>query len=306
MDLNLLRLFVALYELRSITIAAERLFVSQPAASQSLAKLRRSLDDQLFERSGRRMLPTRLADSLYPEFRAALARIDGAVSDARAFDAGSTPRRFRIALSELGEIGFLNAILLAIAAQAPHATVEAVPLDVEALPEWLEAGAVDLAITSSPIAGDFDRTTIKSETYVALMSRTHPLADRELTLEAYAASKHLTVANDSGMPSVNAALARAGVEITPAVQVHHFSALASLLLGTDYVATAPGSFVSSWARTWPVVAHPLPVDVPPVQVRLLKRSTSEQRHALDWFHRTVLEAVHGVPDEDWAPNTQPI
>ena len=86
-DLNLIRTFVAIYELGSLTAAAERLYVSQSAVSQSLAKLRHSVADPLFHRDGRRMVPTRLAETLYPEFRGALARIDRALDDARDFDA---------------------------------------------------------------------------------------------------------------------------------------------------------------------------------------------------------------------------
>jgi len=300
-DLNLLRAFVAVYELRSLTAAADRLFVSQPAVSQSLSRLRRDLDDPLFQREGRSMLPSRLAESLYPEFRAALARIDGALDDARAFDPTSSERRFRIALSELGELGYLAAILAAVRAVAPRVVVEAVPLDIAALPEWLSRGTVDLAISSSPVVGAFERTTVKSESYVALMSARHPLAHRELTLAAYAGANHIWVASDSGLPNVTEALGRTGVVVAPRVVVNHYSALPGLLLGGDYLATAPGSFVASWSQTWAVKARPLPFEVQPVQVKLFLRSTSQQSAALRWFHRTVLDALHHVGDTYWPP-----
>ncbi|WP_345752072.1 LysR family transcriptional regulator [Microbacterium rhizophilus] len=301
MDLNLLRTFVALYETRSLTVAARRLFVSQPAASQALAKLRTALDDPLFERIGRTMVPTRLADSLYPEFRAALVRIDDSVSDARAFDAAGTRRRFRIALSELGELAFLRPILQAVRSHAPRAGLDVVPLDIRALPGWLAQGTVDLAVTSSPVAGDFEAATVKPETYVVLMPAAHPLADRALSLAEYAAAGHIVVVSDSGMPRITDALARAGVDITPVARVNHYSALASVLLAGDFVATAPASFVAPWARTLPIVVRPLPIEVAPVEVRLLMRATSEQRAALTWLHRTVLDAMHTVPAENWAP-----
>jgi len=300
-DLNLLRLFVALYEVGSLTVAAQRLFVSQPAASQALAKLRAALDDPLFERSGRVMVPTRLADALYPDFSAALRRIDDSVSDARAFDAAQTRRRFRIALSELGELAYLRPILRAVRTHAPHAGLDVVPLDVDALPRWLAQGTVDLAVTSSPVAGDFEPATVKPEAYVVLMAAAHPLAGRELTLDDYAAADHIVVASDSGMPRITAALARAGVEIAPAARVNHYSALAGLLLAGDLIATAPASFVAPWTRSLPVVVHPLPVDIPPVEVRLLMRATSEQRAGLTWLRRTVLDAMRTVPAENWAP-----
>ena len=301
MDLNLIRTFVAIYELGSLTAAAERLFVSQSAVSQSLAKLRLSVADPLFHRDGRKMIPTRLAETLYPEFRGALARIDRALDDARDFDASSSDRRFRIALSELGEIGYLAAILTAVAAVAPGVRIEVVPLDIVALPDWLSKGRVDLAITSSPIVGEFLQTTVKSESYVALMSSRHPLAGRDLTLKNYASAEHVVVSGDSGRPNVTAALERAGATITPRLIVNHYSALPGLLMSGDYLATAPASYVGRWSQVWSVKARPLPFEVEPVLVKLLVRSTSQESAALKWFHRVVLDAIHGVPDQFWQP-----
>jgi DNA-binding transcriptional LysR family regulator len=302
-DLNLLRIFVAVYEVRTLTAAAERLFVSQPAVSQSLAKLRRDLDDPLFDRQGRVMVPSRLAETLYPEFRAALARIDSALDEVRGFDPSSSDRRFRIALSELGEIGYLPAILNTVRAIAPRVGVEVVPLDTAALPDWLSRGTVDLAITSSPVSGNFERSTVKSERYVALMSVNHPFANRELTLEAYANADHVTVVSDSGKPKITAALENAGIVIVPRVTVNHFLSLPGLLAASGLIATVPASLVGGWIKTWPVRVRPLPFDVAPVEVRVLIRSTSQQSAPLKWFQLTVLDAIHPVPAElFWPPS----
>ena len=86
MDLNLLRSFVAIYETRSLTAAADGLYVTQPAVSQALGRLRRELDDSLFQRVGRTMEPSELARSLYPDFRDALARIDRTLDSVHGFD----------------------------------------------------------------------------------------------------------------------------------------------------------------------------------------------------------------------------
>lgn len=303
MDLNLLRTFVAVYELRSLTAAAERLFVSQPAVSQALGKLRRDLDDPLFSRDGRTMLPSRLAETLYPEFRASLARIDGALDGVRVFDAASSDKRFRIALSELGEIGYLPAILGAVRAAAPRVALDVVPLDIEALPVWLERGTVDLAITSSPIARPFERTTVKSERYVTLMSDRHPLASGRLSISEYADADHIMVSTDSGRPNLTAALEAAGLEITPRVVVNHFSSLPGLLMAGDYITTVAATLAAGWIQTWPIKARALPFDAAPAHVTLLVRSTSEQSAALKWFHNTVLDAIHSVPDMFWPSPT---
>ena len=85
-DLNLIRSFVAIYETRSLTAAAARLYVTQPAVSQALARLRRDLNDPLFRREGRMMEPSPLAVSLFPGFRDAIAGIDRTIDGVVGFD----------------------------------------------------------------------------------------------------------------------------------------------------------------------------------------------------------------------------
>ena len=294
MDLNLIRVFVAIYETRSLTAAASRLFVTQPAVSQSLGRLRRDLDDPLFRRDGRAMEPTPLAVSVFPGFRDAVAGIDRTLDEVHGFDPSTSQRVFRIALSELGEIGWMPAILSAVRAAAPSMGVEVVPMDVDALPEWLARGVVDLAVTPSPVPGRFEQVLLKSQGYAVAMSAQNPLAAGALTLETYLAADHVAIAGDSGLPGVAAALARLGVVVEPLVRVNHFTSLPLLLAGDrSLVATVPDTIAAGWALTWPLVLQPLPFEMPPVNVRLFRRATTQQTAALDWLYATVARAIQG-------------
>ena len=141
------------------------------------------------------MEPSPLAVSLFPGFRDAIAGIDRTIDGVVGFDPAVSSRRSRIALSELGEIGYFPAIFRAVRAAAPHLRIEAVPLDVQALPEWLSQGTIDLAITSSPVAGGFAHVVLKSQAYAVLMSRDHRFADAAhgITLEDYVAADQVVV-----------------------------------------------------------------------------------------------------------------
>lgn len=293
-DLNLVRVFVAVAETRSLTTAAARLYVTQPAVSQALGRLRRELDDPLFERSGREMVPTPLAVSVYPGFRDALAGIDRTIDGVHGFDPARSERRFRIALSELGEIGWMPAILGTVRAQAPLMRIEAVPMDVRQLPEWLGRGTVDLAVTPSPVPGGFEQVVIKSQAYGVAMAATHPLARGPLDLAAYLAADHIEVASDSGAPHLEAALRRLGVEVAPRVVVNHFAALPPVLAGAQgLIATVPDTIAQGWAAHWPLVVLPLPFEMQPVDVRLYRRSTSQHPAALAWLFDAVARAIRG-------------
>lgn len=298
MDLNLVRVFVTVYETRSLTASAARLFVTQPAISQALARLRRDLDDPLFRRVGRVMEPTPLADAVFPELRDALAVIQRTVDTVHGFDAAGSDKRFRIALSELGEIGYFAAMYRAVRALAPHVRLEVVPLEVGELAERLSRGTVDLAITSSPVVGGFERTVLKSQGYAALMSAQHPLARADLTFSAYLSAAHVAVVGDSGRPNLQAALARRGAALDPDVSVNRFASLPPLLATSpDLVATVPDTIGEGWATAWPLVVRRLPFEMERVDVSLYRRSSTQQTAALDWLYATVSRALRGTHGE---------
>ena len=132
---NLIRTFVTL-EAGSVTLAAERLFVTQPSVSYALARLRELFDDALFTRTRDGIQPTFVAEQL-GTFRESLTRIEGAVQSVRHFDPATTERRFRIALTDLGEVGFLSLILERLTRDAPFAEVEVLPLQwTRSAPGW--------------------------------------------------------------------------------------------------------------------------------------------------------------------------
>lgn len=294
LDLNLLRVFVAIYETGSLTAAAQRLFVSQPAVSQALARLRRAFDDPLFERDGRTMQPTALATAVFPEFKEAVARIERTISSVHAFDPATSDKVFRIAMAELGEIGWLPAILRAIREESPGIGLDVVPMDVEALPEWLERGAVDVALTPSPVPGDFPHVLVKSQGYGVAMAAAHPLAGGDLSVTDYQRADHVEVMSDSGRPHLHAAWDRAGISVVPKVRVNHITSLPVVLVESGpLVATVPDTIARGWARTWPLVVKALPFDMPPVEVRLYRRATTHQTGALDWLFSTVARAIQG-------------
>ncbi|WP_162983650.1 LysR family transcriptional regulator, partial [Pseudomonas aeruginosa] len=196
-DLNLIRTFVILYEAGSVTLAAERLFVTQPSVSYALARLRELFDDALFTRTRDGIQPTFVAEQLYGTFRESLTRIEGAVQSVRHFDPATTERRFRIALTDLGEVGFLSLILERLTRDAPFAEVEVLPLQVDEVGTWLSSAKVDAAICRQPVPGARSQRVLH-ERYVCLLSDRHPRIGDSLSLEQYLAERHIVVTRTSG------------------------------------------------------------------------------------------------------------
>lgn len=293
---DLTRVFVAIYESGSLTAAGRRLFVTQSAISQSLARLRRELGDPLFERTAQGMRPTALAEAIYPELHEGLSVIDRTLAAVTGFDPSTSERTFRIALSELGEIGWLPAIGEAMAAAAPRARLAVSALRGEDLEELLTRGSVDLAITPMELPGAFERQTVKREGYRVVMSAQNPLAETEMTLEVYRGARRVWVEGDSSASVLAGVHARQGVSDPPAISVQHVASLPPLLArSTTLIATIPETLAVGWSRSWPLVIRDLPFALGPVELHLYRRRSPQHTGALDWFFATVSAAVSGFP-----------
>jgi len=138
-DLNLLRVFQAIVDERSLTKAGERLALSQPAISYSLARLRTLFDDPLFIRTRSGMQPTPIALELASIVGRALDTVREALRYAESFDPATSTRTFRLSLSDAGEMAYLPAICEALHERAPRVKLSVEPLPVEEI-EGLKRG----------------------------------------------------------------------------------------------------------------------------------------------------------------------
>ena len=289
-DLNLIRTFVRLYEARSVTLAAERLFVTQPSVSYGLARLRELFDDALFSRTRDGIQPTFVAEQLYGTLRDALTRIEGAVQSTRQFDPATTERRFRIALSDLGEMGFLPLILARLNRDAPQAEVEVLPLQVDQVGDWLASGKIDAAICRPPVPGTRSQVLMR-ERYVCLLSCDHPRIGNELSLEQFIAERHISVTRTTGHGSVEDVLTSMQLQRRISLQVPHFSVLPKIIPGTDLLAVLPAQIGRLFMQDGGLKMLELPFQVAEFNVSLNWHPNSDTSAALQWFYATVAQAI---------------
>ncbi|MFC5929431.1 LysR family transcriptional regulator [Cryobacterium melibiosiphilum] len=291
MDLNLLRTFLSVYETGSLTRSARDLYVTQPSVSHSLAHLRREFSDELFVRRGRGMVPTLLADELYPVVKDSVGSIDNVVLGMKSFDPASSTHRFRLCLSDLGELAFLPQILKTISRDAPEVEIEVVPMDIRLLPDWLTRGSVDAAIASWPLAGEYGGTLLKTEEYVCVLRADYPMAGPELTLDEFLRARHVIVDPVTGHQLAEQAMQALGIVRRSTVVVQHFAVIPELISECNLFAIAPESMARRWLDKWPVRLAALPFDVGAVEVKLYLRANGRESSALAWFRTAVSEAL---------------
>ncbi|WP_342133048.1 LysR family transcriptional regulator [Hydrogenophaga sp. OTU3427] len=284
MDLNLVRVFVAIYETQSVTAAAERLDVTQPTISYGLSKLRKSYGDRLFLRSGSGVAPTSLAEQLYTVFRDALAAVDNTLEARAVFSPATSRRRFRLAMSDIGVLIFVPLLLRRFQEVAPHIEIEVISIS-ETTGEDLAAGRLDVAIGNIPQLSSQTRSSLLfKEHYVGLMSATHPGIGGEMTLSQFLTARHVMVSSPrSGHALVEERLAQLGIHRNIVARVPHFTVLPELLSQSDLLVILPSRVANVYVGQGALKAMPLPVELPEFHVQVHWHRRQDTSVAHKWF-----------------------
>ncbi|MBP2434142.1 LysR family transcriptional regulator [Bradyrhizobium elkanii] len=249
-DLNLLRVFEAIHRDRSVSVAADKLGLSQPAVSSALNRMRRLFDDPLFVRGAGGMEPTRKAMLLAEAVALGLNTIRAGVATSTSFDPSSSTRQFRIAMTDVGEIIFLPRLMQALARSAPSITVHVIEHGLVNYEDLLETGEIDIAIGRFQLNPSFSSQHIHSSNFAVVLRSDHPLIDHAsdgtpvLSYESYLQASHITVQapGASGDPIVHALGAdRSKKRI--ALSVPHSVVLAEIVECGDLMATVPDKSV---------------------------------------------------------------
>ena len=176
-DLNLLRLFDAVYLERNVSRAAERLNLTQPAASQGLMRLRLALGDPLFERAPGGVRPSPRAERLARSVQAALGVLDEALNESIEFRPLQAQRVFRLHLSDIGEARFLPPLMEALRANAPAVRLETRPMPHADIAGALDSGRLDLALGFLPTVTGTRQQKLLDDRYIVLLRAGHPFLE---------------------------------------------------------------------------------------------------------------------------------
>lgn len=284
-DLNLVRVFVLLYETRSVTATAEAVHVSQPTVSYSLAKLRRHFGDELFRRSGHGLSPTAAADRLYEPLRQSLVEIQRAITPAPAFEPRTSRARFTISLSDLGEVALLPPLLQPLHAQAPWVSLVVRALDVADSPRQLAHGEVDAFIATPVLTSpQIRRVPLFSEGYVIMAASGHSrIRGDSVTVDQLRAERHVLVDGPSGHVGSKLALQTLELLDHVAVQVEKFSVLPYLVQCSELLAVVPENLGRAYAACHPVRLLRLPISLEPIDVALYALPERSRTPAQRWL-----------------------
>lgn len=292
-DLNLLVILDALCRFGSVSQAADALSLSQPAISHALNRLRSATGDPLFTRSGRGLVPTPRALAL-AEPVAGIVAAGRACLRPEAFDPGRDRPRFRLGVSDYAGLTLWPELVSAVLAEAPGATVEALPVGPR-LVRQLEEGRLDLSFWgAAPPAAPVLYQRLWREGFVAVLRRDNAAlaGGGTLSLDAYLGQGHAVVSfGDPDQQSpVETALSQMGLRRRVVLTSPSFAANLAAVAAGDLVATVPARLARALPE--PLVACPLPVGIGGFDYGMIWHPRSDAAPALRWL-RGVIGRVAG-------------
>jgi DNA-binding transcriptional LysR family regulator len=294
-DLNLMVAFEALMAERSVSGAAIRLGVSQPAMSSTLARLRSLFDDELFVRSGRAMLPTVRATQLEAQVAQALAQLRAALEPQAPFNSATSRRVFNVSGGDYATMVILPHLAARLAEEAPSVDLRFRFVEKDTAIDLLDADALDLALGVFPNPPKrMGLWTLFDEHFVSVARRDHPGLRDGMTLEAFAALPHLLVTErGDAVGAVDEALARLGLERRVAMTVPHVLVVSSVLPSSDMIATVGARAARLLAQVAPLAVYDTPVAMPPWRMSMLWSRQKTGDPGLAWL-RGVLSGIGSV------------
>lgn len=305
LDLNLLRVFDEVMTERSLTRAAENLSLTQPAISNAMRRLREALGDDLLRRSGHQLEPTPRAQSLWLVVKESLRQLQESLAPDH-FDPLHAVTSFILAMADATAAEIVPALLELLEEEAPGVILRIVPLTTRDPREMLRQETADLAVGYFPAviadltiraqAGDmvaFEHQRLFDGEYVCVMRKDHPLANTEISLDAYCECRHLLV-SFSGRPFgfIDESLAALGKKRRVVGTVNQFSTAGRVVMQTNLLTVLPRHFVSVAGIESQLCIKKLPFPSPTVHVDMLWHAHSTGTKAQRWLRSSVTRAAH--------------
>jgi DNA-binding transcriptional LysR family regulator len=288
-NLNLLASFQALIEERSITKAATRMFLSQPAMSRVLDKLQEMFEDRLLVRTRRGFEPTRRALEIYDQLERVLPAIEELLRG-RKFDPNEAKDYFRVAVTDHVALALLPPLMKKIAREAPGVRIEISAWDDTSFRK-LETNALDLVIWVNEAPSPLRSEELYRDRSVCVISKTHPLGKRALTAKRYMALEHLVISLiGTHQGALERALAQLGYRRNARLSIPFFAAAIPIIETTNMAATLPSRLAKRFSANAKIRVVPISIKLPEISYIQVWHPRNDAEPAHLWL-RGLIKSV---------------
>ncbi len=291
-DLNLLVVFDAMVEQRSVTRAGEAIGLSQPAMSAALGRLRTWFNDPLFVKAGAEMKPTPRALELATSVRVVIDTVKEEILQRSGFDPSTTERSFTIITPDIGEINFMPKLLQRFVQLAPRARLRSTALPRKATADALESGVAQLAVGYFPDlkSAGFLQQKLFENPPVCVVRAGNTLIGERLTLKEYLALSHAVVRPYGREHVFDEYLQQHGHARKIALELSNFMSLLLIIESSDLIATVPQDLADVARRYTDVRILDVPIKSPAIPVHQFWHRRFHRDPANIWLRGIV----HGL------------
>ncbi len=295
-DLNLLVIFEALVEERSVGKAAARLGITSSAVSHALRRLRTQFNDPLLLRTAEGMSPTPEAVRLARSFRKAFSEIESAIEVSKGFDPATARRNFHLRLSDYVGVLLLPQLCIHLRAVAPGISLSVQSFDARQPSDRVEYEGVEIRLSVSRGRSVLSASRrLLDDQWMVLMRKDHPAAASPLTLEKYLEQGHLKVTG-VGSSIVDELLAERGLARRVMFQVPTWLGMVPVIESTDLVAAMPAHWMHSVLSGSNCVARPMPLPELALSIDAVWHPRNDHDAGHNWFR----ELIHQIFQEAYS------
>jgi LysR family transcriptional regulator, mexEF-oprN operon transcriptional activator len=292
-DLNLALVFYVIHSEKSVTGAANRLFLTQPAISASLAKLRDICGDAIFVRQGRAIRATPFADQLAATFKPALATLQSGFTERQAFNPKTSTGIVRVGLLDDIETALLPALSRDLRVNSPGIKLSVRATDFRSLPEQLEREQVDVAVgVFDELPSGVIREPLLQANFRCLFDPKFVKVGRALTLRRYLELEHVLVSfNGDFQGMFEEKFASTSHRRNIVLNTPRFSTLPFVIKGTPLLATVPEYLAYRFARTYDLATIGTPFSDESFSLEMVWPSYLDAEADQQWLRTRIKKLV---------------
>lgn len=292
-DLNLLVTFLVLMRERSVSRAAERLHLGQPAVSGALGRLRELFDDELLIRTAQGMQPTVRALALQQQLAPLLEQLQATLFEPAGFNPATDARTFTLGMPDWIELWLMPKLFARLQRLAPKVRIAIKASDPFTGSAMLEREEIDLSMGSVRDAPAWLRTRpLRTMQFHCVYNRNLVPTAAEISLEQYAQASHLLVTYRTAFFGVvDEKLAEHGLQRKVCYSTPHFSTLPGILASTPAIATVPAVLAERWRDEAGLHLSPVPIPLPDFSIKAIWHATRDRDPALRWLIDVVEDVV---------------
>lgn len=295
-ELNLIPIFVAIYEEQNLSRAASRMDISQPAVSKALARLRDIYDEPLFHRTTSGVEPTTFAIDIYPAMAAALKNFTSTLSDSRDFDPKTSGRVFSIACVSAASYEMMPRVMQLISQVAPGIALEVHPLFTEDYESDLRLQRHDVIVDMTPKGRTMlKHEVISKEELVVVCREDHPIVGDTIDMDQFLSLEHVVVSRWHARKSLLSSEHYDGLEQRRVVyRAAGVVEMLPVIENSDYIGMLPISSVRCFSEKYNVKILPLPFELEDLEMCMIWHPSRTNEPSHKWLRAKIKVAAKEI------------